>query len=71
MLKGSEALLRLPRVRVKTGLSRTAIYNEMKQGRFPKSIRLHGTAVAWVESEVDEWIEERIRAARGVEAALP
>jgi len=33
----------------------------MSLGSFPKSIPLGGRAVAWLESEVDEWMESRIR----------
>jgi len=33
----------------------------MSLGEFPKAIPLGGRAVAWLESEVDEWMESRIR----------
>jgi len=32
----------------------------MDEERFPKSVSLGDRAVAWVESEVEMWIEERI-----------
>lgn len=28
-------------------------------GRFPRRIKLAGTSVGWLKSEVDEWIKER------------
>ena len=28
-------------------------------GRFPRRIRMAGTSVAWLKSEVDEWLNER------------
>lgn len=28
-------------------------------GRFPRRIRMAGTSVAWLKSEVDEWLSER------------
>ena len=28
-------------------------------GRFPRRIKLSGTRVAWLKSEVDEWIKDR------------
>ena len=53
--------LRLPEVLSRTGYRRSNIYLLMSLGRFPKSIPLGGRAVAWLESEVDEWMESRIR----------
>lgn len=28
-------------------------------GRFPRRIRMAGTSVAWLKSEIDKWLEER------------
>jgi prophage regulatory protein len=42
------------------GLGRSSIYKFMEEGRFPKSVSLGDRAVAWVESEVEQWIEERL-----------
>ena len=62
--------IRLPEVKRRTGYGRTSIYRKMKDGSFPKSIKLGGPpiapsefdcrAVAWIEDEVDQWIESRI-----------
>ncbi|AGR00323.1 MULTISPECIES: AlpA family phage regulatory protein [Vibrio harveyi group] len=41
----------------KTELSRSAIYRKMNDDAFPKSVNLGDRAVAWVESEVDYWVE--------------
>ena len=54
-------MLRLENVKSKTGLSRSTIYRLMDEGRFPHQINLGYRAVAWLESEVDEWMESRIR----------
>lgn len=61
-------LIRLPKVLEKTGFSEPWIYRLMSQKRFPRPTKLGRRAVAWVESEVDEWIAERI-AARDKKAA--
>ena len=53
--------LRLPEVLSRTGYRRSNIYHLMSLGEFPKAISLGGRAVAWLESEVDEWMESRIR----------
>ncbi|MEZ8025435.1 AlpA family transcriptional regulator [Vibrio sp. 1F255] len=52
--------IRLKEVMSVTGLGRSSIYNFMAEGSFPKSVPLGGRAVAWVESEVFEWMEERL-----------
>ncbi|MCQ6453667.1 AlpA family phage regulatory protein [Vibrio parahaemolyticus] len=41
----------------KTESSRSAIYRKMIADAFPKSVNLGDRAVAWVESEVDNWVE--------------
>ena len=53
--------LRLPEVISRTGYRRSNIYLLMSLGEFPKSIRLGGRAVGWLESEVDGWMESRIK----------
>jgi prophage regulatory protein len=55
---------RLPVVQRRTGLSRSAIYQGVKEGRFPAPIALGDRAVGWLEAEVDAWIAERISASR-------
>jgi prophage regulatory protein len=55
-------LLRVKGVMAQTGLSRSYIYQLVKKQKFPKPVNLveGGTSVAWLESEVQEWIEERV-----------
>lgn len=59
-LSRGHRLIRRPEVEAKTGKSRSAIYAEMKAGTFPASIILADNAVAWLESEVDGWIAQRL-----------
>ena len=54
-------VLRLHAVKAKTGKSTSGIYADMTSGRFPKSISLGERAVGWLESEIDRWIESRVR----------
>ena len=61
-------ILRLTDVITMTGLSRSTIYLRMVQGKFPKKINLGSRTVGWISSDVNEWIEERIRESRLVEA---
>jgi prophage regulatory protein len=62
----SEAILRLPIVKDLTGLSRSTIYFRIKEGTFPKPINLGSRAVGWLESEVSEWLDQRIKQSRQV-----
>ena len=53
-------LIKLKEVIEKTSLGRSTIYEFMTDGRFPKQVSLGAKSVAWVESEVDDWIMERV-----------
>ncbi len=57
-------ILRLNDVKAKTGLARSTIYLRMAEGTFPKKISLGSRAVGWINSEVIEWIEQRIGESR-------
>ncbi|HBY84633.1 MAG TPA: transcriptional regulator [Colwellia sp.] len=56
----STRLVRLNEVITKTGLSRNRIYQYINEGRFPANVSLGGRSVAWVESEIEKWIENTI-----------
>lgn len=49
-------LLRLPEVMARVGLRRSAIYQRMSDGRFPRSRSLGPKCTVWVEAEIDAWI---------------
>lgn len=64
-------LIRMPAVQARTGLSKAGVYFLIKEGKFPQSIPLGQTrTVAWIEAEVDAWVEERITEARAHGAPL-
>ena len=63
----SERILRRPAVESKVGLKRSALYDLIAQGKFPKPIRVgdpdsSAGAVGWLESEIDSWLAARIAA---------
>jgi prophage regulatory protein len=60
----ANAILRLPQVKIKVGLSRSSIYSAIAEKRFPQPVRLGARAVGWLESEVDDWVSERIELRR-------
>lgn len=57
-------LLRLKHVKERTGMGRSTIYTRIREGAFPRAISLGGASVAWIESEVEEWISARIEDSR-------
>ncbi len=68
--KPKTRLIRLPEVLNRTGYGRTSIYRKMEEGTFPKCLKLgspvkdptqfDSRAIAWIEDEVDQWVESRI-----------
>ena len=54
--------LRINEVRKRVPISKAAIYQKIKEGNFPASIALGPRAVAWLESDIENWICERIGA---------
>ncbi len=53
-------LIRLKEVLAITGLCRSSVYNNMKEGNFPVSVSIGASSVAWVESEVRSWVDSKI-----------
>jgi prophage regulatory protein len=52
----ANAVLRLPEVKRRTGLSRSSIYNRIAKGEFPAGFSLGGRARGWLERDVEAWI---------------
>jgi len=66
-MKGSiaERLLRLPEVKRLTGLSKSSIYARIAEDSFPRQIPLGSRTVVWLETDIQNWIAEKVSAARG------
>ena len=58
------SILRRKQVQARTGLARSTMYQQIQDGTFPRPIPLGPRAVGWLESEVSNWIAERVRIAR-------
>ena len=79
--KTKHRFIRLNEVLSRTGYARTSIYRKMEDGEFPKSVKLGGPhkdpsvfdirAVAWIEDEVEQWIESRIEERDSVSTDFP
>jgi prophage regulatory protein len=50
------AVLRLPGVKARTGLSRATIYRKIQCAEFPRPLQLSQRAVGWLEADIDAWI---------------
>jgi len=61
----SIAILRRKPVQVRTGLSRSTIYQKVKDGDFPAPVALGARAVGWIEAEVVAWLASRVAHSRG------
>jgi prophage regulatory protein len=54
-----EKFLRLLAVKDRVALSRSTIYAKIACGEFPRPVDLGGRIVAWKESEIEAWMQER------------
>jgi len=63
-ISNEPTILRRPQVQQRTGLSRSTLYQYIKEGVFPASVSLGPRAVGWLESDVSDWISARVKMAR-------
>jgi prophage regulatory protein len=59
-----QAVLRLPAVKSRVGLSRSSIYLKISRQEFPRPVLLGTRAVGWIEEEVDAWLSRQIEQSR-------
>jgi prophage regulatory protein len=57
-----DRLIRLPEVLQLSGLSRSAVYQKIRDGDFPQQVKTSTRSSAWVLSEVIAWKNARIAA---------
>lgn len=55
-----DRLIRLPELEALIGCKKSTVYTMLKQGTFPRPIRLSARMVAWPETAVLQWIQDRI-----------
>jgi prophage regulatory protein len=55
-------LIRNAEVRNRTGLSKTSLWRGGRDGTFPKPVKSSPGCVAWLEDEVEAWIDSRVTA---------
>ena len=61
----TERFLRLKAVRERVPFSRSTIYHKIRLGEFPKPVNLGARAVAWKQSDIEDWIQARILESKG------
>ena len=55
-----DRLLRLPEVEAVSGLKKSTIYLLMRRGEFPRCVQITARCVAWPESRVLKFVQDRI-----------
>lgn len=63
----NNTIIRRPDVQLRTGLSRSTIYDGMSKGTFPQAVKLSARAVGWRESDIAAWLDSR-QPSKGVAA---
>lgn len=64
-----DVLLRLPQVRELTGLSRSSVYAQVREGLLPPPVKIGMRSIAWPSNEVEavrcariaRWSDDRVR----------
>lgn len=56
------SLISLKAVVGRTCLSKSVIYARMAAGTFPHAVTLGVQTVRWVDTEIDKWIDDQIKA---------
>ncbi len=55
---------RLPHLKQRLGVSGSTIWNWIKQGKFPRGIKLSENCTAWNAADVEAWAQSRIAASK-------
>lgn len=54
-----DPLLAAPKVLALVGIGKSLLYEEVRNGRFPKPVSISKGRVGWRASEIDAWIKNR------------
>ena len=58
-----QQFIRLGEVIQITSLSKTSIYRLISEGTFPKQIQVGKRSVVWVRSDINNWINQKLKTA--------
>jgi len=56
-----QEFIRLNVVQEITSLSKSTIYRLISEGEFPKQIQIGKRAVVWVRSDINDWINQKLK----------
>lgn len=56
----AKRFIRLPETLDKTGVQKSKLWDMVKKKEFPQPIKLSPGTTVWIESEVDQWVENKI-----------
>jgi prophage regulatory protein len=56
----TDRIIRLPALKERVPVATSTIYDWIAKGEFPRPISLGARAVGWRESDIDEWLTERV-----------
>ena len=59
VMSGGEKFLRRSEVLARCGIGKSTLYRLIADRQFPAGCRLSERTVAWPETEIDAWIEDR------------
>ena len=57
-------MLRMPEVLDRTGMSKSFVEAKVREGKFPKPVSLGARAIGFIESEVDQWLNDLVNESR-------
>ncbi len=60
----TKQILRMSDVVIKTKQSRSNIYLLMDKKLFPQSIKISERSIGWLESDIDGWIDDKVKSGR-------
>lgn len=58
MTESIDRFMRLDEVLHTTGLSRNTVYRRIREGTFPKQVRIGPNSVAWRQSVIVKWMHD-------------
>ena len=60
----SSRILKAKEVAERVSISTSQVYRLARDGRFPEPVKITEKRSGWLETEVDQWIDECIRRSR-------
>lgn len=51
-----DRFLRIKEVLILTGIGRNTVYRRIREGTFPKQVKIGPNSVAWRQSDITQWM---------------